>query len=69
LRALYTAIMRRVGSDTLSFILATHFAQGFEEAKDATEEERADVLRGWENMKPNLEKEKSETSTVSSGDL
>jgi hypothetical protein len=37
--ALYDAIRKHIKGNTLSFILASHFAQGFEEAKMAKEEE------------------------------
>ncbi|KAL5351415.1 hypothetical protein ACLOAV_003274 [Pseudogymnoascus australis] len=63
IRSAYEAIRRRIGSDTLSFILAAHFVQGYEEAKAATEEERLDVLRRWTELAPELRKEKSGLST------
>ncbi|KAH9211503.1 hypothetical protein DL95DRAFT_341666 [Leptodontidium sp. 2 PMI_412] len=66
LRAVYESIKKRMGSDTLSFILAAHFTQGYEEARAATEEERQSVLRKWEEMKPVLKKEVTGTSTASS---
>jgi hypothetical protein len=66
LRALYSSIKRRLGAGTLSFILAAHFAQGFEEAKVSTEEERLDVLRRWHELTPNCKHEQSGTSTTSS---
>jgi hypothetical protein len=72
LRALYNSIKKRLGSDTLSFILAAHFAQGFEEEKTATEEERLDLLRRWRELAPDLKREESGggilslTSTTSS---
>lgn len=65
IRALYSAIKERMGAGTLSFILAAHFAEGFEEAKAATEEERQDVLRRWHMLAPDLKREKSSTSTAS----
>lgn len=64
-RSLYRTIRKRLGSDTLSFILAAHFAQGFEEAKTSTEEERQDVLKKWFDLAPELKREKSGDSTVS----
>ncbi len=57
IRALYLAIKRRIGSGTLSFILAAHFAQGFEDVKASTEEERSDVLKRWRVLAPVLERE------------
>lgn len=66
LRAVYESIKKRMGSDTLSFILAAHFTQGYEEARAATEEERQSVLRKWGEMKPVLKKEVTGTSTASS---
>ena len=69
LRALYEMIKKRVGSDTLSFILAAHFAQGFEEVKASTEEERLDVLRRWHELAPVLKREQSGTSTATSASL
>lgn len=56
IRALYLAIKKRVGSDTLSFILATHFAQGVEDVKASTEEERAGVLEKWRVLAPVLDR-------------
>ncbi|KAL2062308.1 hypothetical protein VTL71DRAFT_6574 [Oculimacula yallundae] len=64
--AVYESIRKRLGSDTLSFIFAAHFTQGFEEARAATEDERREVIRKWEELKPNLKKEMTETSTSSS---
>lgn len=66
IRALYLAIKKRMGSDTLSFILATHFAQGFEDVKASTEEERSDVLKNWRVLAPVLEREQSGSGTASS---
>ncbi|KAH7311031.1 UDP-glucose,sterol transferase [Rhexocercosporidium sp. MPI-PUGE-AT-0058] len=66
MRAVYESIKKRMGSDTLSFILAAHFTQGYEEARAATEEERREVLRKWEEMKLVLKKEMTGTSTASS---
>ena len=69
LRALYEVIKKRMGTGTLSFILAAHFAQGFEEVKASTEEERLDVLRRWHELAPELKREQSGTSTTSSASL
>lgn len=66
LRAVYDSIRKRMGSGTLSYILAAHFAQGFEEAKMATEGERMNVLQKWYEMAPQLKKESSGKSTASS---
>ena len=66
IRYLYETIKKRVGTDTLSFILAVHFAQGFEEARAATEEERLDVIRQWHQMAPVLRRGKPGSSTASS---
>lgn len=61
-RALYEVLKKRFGDQKLGFILATHFAQGFEDEHNATEEERRDVLRRWADvpteMKPEKEKGK-----------
>ena len=65
IRALYNSIKKHMGSDALSFILAAHFAQGFEEAKNATEEERLDVLRRWRTLAPELKREQSGGSFLS----
>ena len=65
LRPLYETIKKRMGSGTLSFILAAHFTQGFEEVKMATEEERLDVLRRWSELAPNLKREQTGSSTAS----
>ena len=59
IRALYLAIKKRIDSGTLSFILAAHFAQGFEDVKASTEEERSDVLKRWRVLAPVLEREPS----------
>ena len=64
-RSAYDLIRRRLGSGTLSFILASHFVQGFEEAKAATEKERLEVLRRWHELSPELKKEKSGSSAKS----
>ena len=67
IRAAYNAIKKRMGSDTLSFILAAHFAQGFDEVKASTDEERNEVLRRWHELAPDLKREYSGSSTMSSG--
>ena len=69
LRAVYDAIKKRMGAGTLSFILAAHFAQGFEEVKAATEEERLDVLRRWHELAPELKREQTGSNTASSSAL
>jgi len=56
LRALFDQIRKHMGSDTLSFILAAHFAQGFEEVRSSTEDERLDVLRRWQQLAPDLKR-------------
>ena len=65
LRNLYKSIKKRMGFDTLSFILAAHFADGFEQAKTATEEERLEVLRRWHALAPDLTKEQTGSGTAS----
>ena len=67
LRALYQEIKKHVGNNTLSFILAAHFAQGFEDAKAATEEERLDVVQRWRELAPNLKREQTGSSYATSG--
>lgn len=65
IRALYASIKKKLSSDTLSFILAANFAQGFEEAKSATEEQRQDVLKRWRELGPVLKKEQTGSSSSS----
>ncbi len=65
MRALFKAIKQKLRSDTLSFILAAHFAEGFEEMKHATEEQRQDVLRRWLELGPVLKKEQTGSSSAS----
>lgn len=65
IRGVYNAIKKRLGSGTLSYILATYFAQGFEEARASTEEERLDVLRRWHELRPNLKQQQSGRSSES----
>lgn len=69
LRAVYEAIKKRMGSDTLSFILAAHFTQGYEEARAATAEEREAVLTKWREIKPDLKKEVTAASASSSSSV
>ncbi|KFY43602.1 hypothetical protein V494_01902 [Pseudogymnoascus sp. VKM F-4513 (FW-928)] len=63
IRGAYEAIRRKMGSDTLSFILAAHFVQGYEEARTATEEQRLEVLRRWNELAPELREMKSTESS------
>jgi UDP:flavonoid glycosyltransferase YjiC (YdhE family) len=65
LRALFSAIKKKLGSNTLSFILAAHFAQGFEEMKHSSEEQRQDVLRRWHELSPVLKREQTGSSSAS----
>lgn len=69
LRAIYNAVKKRMGAGTLSFILAAHFLEGFEEVKASAEEERLDVLRRWHEMAPDLKREQSGSSTGSRASL
>lgn len=69
LRGLYLAIKKKLGTDTLSFILAAHFTLGFEEVQKSTEEERQDVLRRWHEMGPVLKREHTGSSSASSTTL
>ena len=64
-RTIYGAIKKRLGSGTLSYILAAHFAQGFEEARSSTEEERQNVLRRWHQLGPKLKRQQSGSSSLS----
>jgi hypothetical protein len=63
IRGAYDTIRKRLGAGTLSFILASHFVQGFEEAKAASEEERLEILRRWNDMVPEVTKEMSGASS------
>jgi UDP:flavonoid glycosyltransferase YjiC (YdhE family) len=65
IRAIYNEVTRRMGTGTISYILAANFAQGFEEMKDSTEEERQEILRRWQELAPDLKQVKSEGSTKS----
>jgi hypothetical protein len=65
MRALYDSIKKRMGAGTLSFILAAHFAEGFEQAYTANEDERLDVVRRWHELAPEL-KQWSGSSTPGS---
>ena len=67
--SVYHVIKKRMGGGPLSYILAAHFAQGFEEVRASTEEERLDVLRRWQQLAPELKREQSGTSTTSSANL
>ena len=69
LRALYDTIRRHINGDTLSFILASHFAQGFQGAKMANEEECLDVLRRWQQLAPDLKLKRTGASSSSSPTL
>jgi hypothetical protein len=69
LRGIYNAVKKRFGTGTLSFILAANFAQGFEDEKASTEEERQDVVRRWHELSPNLKREHSGSSTGSTSTL
>jgi hypothetical protein len=64
MRALYDSIKKRMGTGMLTSILAMYYAQGFEEASQATEQERAGVLKKWEEMAPKLKKMKSGVSST-----
>ncbi|KAJ9612570.1 hypothetical protein H2200_004167 [Cladophialophora chaetospira] len=53
IRAAYDAIRKRLGTDeTLSFILATRYMEGFEDVQKSTEEERLEVIMRWNEMGP-----------------
>ncbi|KAL8671013.1 MAG: hypothetical protein Q9168_004465 [Polycauliona sp. 1 TL-2023] len=69
IRAVYNTIKKRTGSGTLSFILAVHFSQGYEDVKSSTEEQRRDVLRRWHELAPSLKREQTGSSTKSSASL
>ena len=64
-RTIYGAIKKRLGSSTLSYILAVHFAQGFAEARASTEEERQNVLTRWHGLGPKEKQQQSGKSSVS----
>ncbi|KIW17667.1 hypothetical protein PV08_04862 [Exophiala spinifera] len=55
LRAVYDTLKKQYGDDTLSFILAAHFAEGYEDAKASSEEERNDVLTRWHGLQSQLQ--------------
>lgn len=62
MHAIYNDIKKHLGSGTISYILAANFAQGFEEMKESTEEQRQDILRRWHELAPDLKLVKSEGS-------
>lgn len=64
IRGIYNAIKKHMGSGTLSFILAAHFALGFEEVRSSTEEERLDVRRRWNDLALDLKRESTSGSST-----
>jgi len=68
-RAIYDSMKKQFGDDTLSFILAVHFAQGYEEVKASTEEERQDVLNQWHRLDLALQVVSSESSRAVAPDV
>ena len=48
--AVYKNLKKKYGSGTLSFILAVYIAQGFEELKESTPEERQGLVRRWNDL-------------------
>lgn len=68
-RVIYEAIRKQMGAGTLSFILAAHFAKGFEEVKASTEEERQEVLVAWQQLAPDLKLTKSSTNSSTSSSV
>lgn len=69
LRHIYDTIRKQLSDDKLSFILAVHFAQGFDEVKNSAEGERMDVLARWEELGPNLQLIETQSSRVTAPDL
>jgi hypothetical protein len=67
LRALYNTIKKKMGSDTHSFILAAHFAEGVQAIELATEEEKLDVLKRWNELAPELARGQSGESVTTLG--
>lgn len=65
MNAIYNNLKKRFGSGTISYILAANFAQGFEEMKESTEEQRQEILRRWHELAPELKLAKSEGSMSS----
>jgi hypothetical protein len=63
-RAIYNALKKRFGSGTLSYILAAHFAKGFDEVRHASEEQVQDVLKRWHELAPILKHVKGDASVV-----
>lgn len=53
-RSLYEVLKKRFGDPKLGFILATHFPEGFEELRTATEVEKKEVLEIWANLAPEM---------------
>ncbi|KAH0846692.1 hypothetical protein AYO21_08090 [Fonsecaea monophora] len=65
-RVLYEVIKKKLNGDpTLSYILATRYVEGFEAVGKATEEEKAEVIRKWNEMKPELKMVDTRSSVVS----
>lgn len=64
IRGIYNAIKKSMGSGTLSFVLAAHFALGFEEVRSSTEEERMDVLRRWDELALELQPQSTSGSSA-----
>lgn len=58
MRALYDSIKTQMGAGTLSFILAAHFAEGFEQANAASEGERLNVISKWQELSLVLKRKK-----------
>lgn len=66
IRAAYNAIRKHYGHGTLSYILAAHYSQGFDEVKASTEEQRDEILRRWHELGPELKLEQTRSSTARS---
>ncbi|KAJ9622953.1 hypothetical protein H2204_011297 [Knufia peltigerae] len=69
IRAAYDALRKQYGDDTLSFILAAHFTQGYEDAKASTEEERSEVVARWHGMQLHVQLTPTQSQRAAAPDV
>lgn len=58
-KGIYKEIQKHMGSSVQNYIIASRTAQGFEEWKSSSEEERLDVVRRWNAVQLKLKGDKS----------
>ncbi|KAL1304257.1 hypothetical protein AAFC00_000671 [Neodothiora populina] len=59
MKGVYQELQQHLGSSVQNYIIAARTAQGYDEWRSSTQEEREDIIRNWDSVRNDLKKKKN----------